>query len=264
DRTNLVDGGNISGSQTATLTITNAALTNAGTYVVSLSVSNVVQATPSTTVNVVDRPAVQDVAATTSGAGVTFTVQATGGLLAYQWLWQSQELAGATNSALVFSNAYANASAGYYTVVVTNLLGSVTSAPPGVLFTKPATAGTYQGLFFDPTNTAMESSGFLQYTLSSSRKSFSGKLMIGANSYSFSGAFSLAHDAQVSVQRPRTNALTMHLQLVTINNNSQIIGSVSDGVWTASVGGNRLYYSGGTTKILAGKYTLALENTNSS
>ena len=47
DRTNLVDGGNISGSQTATLTITNAALTNAGTYVVSLSVSNVVQATPS-------------------------------------------------------------------------------------------------------------------------------------------------------------------------------------------------------------------------
>src|SRR5437016_5483448 len=42
DRTNLVDGGNISGSQTATLTITNAALTNAGTYVASLSVSNVV------------------------------------------------------------------------------------------------------------------------------------------------------------------------------------------------------------------------------
>ena len=50
DRTNLVDGGNISGSQTATLTITNAALTNAGTYVVSLSVSNVVQATPSAVV----------------------------------------------------------------------------------------------------------------------------------------------------------------------------------------------------------------------
>ncbi len=264
DRTNLVDGGNISGSQTATLTITNAALTNAGNYSVVLSVSNVVQATAASAVYVVDQPVVQDVVASTSGASVTFTAVATGGLLSYQWLWQGQPLAGATNSSLVFPNAYANASAGYYTVIVTNLLGSVTSAPPGVLFTKPAQAGTYQGLFFDPTNTALESSGFLQYTLSSSQKSFSGKLLIGANSYSFSGAFSLAHDAQISVQRPNTNALTMHLQLVTINNNSQIIGSVSNGFWTASVGGNRLYYSGGTTTILAGKYTLALDNTNSS
>jgi hypothetical protein len=264
DRTNLVDGGNVSGSQTATLTITSAALTNAGNYVVSLSVSNIVVATPSAAVYVLDLPAVQDVAATTSGAGITFTAQATGGLLAYQWLWQGQQLAGATNSTLVFTNAYANASAGYYSVAVTNFLGAVTSAPPGVLFTKPAQAGTYQGLFFDPTNTALESSGFIQYTLSSSKKSFSGKLMIGANSYSFSGAFSLAHDAQVAVQRPKTNALAMQLQLVTLNNNSQIIGSVSDGIWTASVGGNRLYYSGGTTTSLAGRYTVAFENTNSS
>src|SRR5439155_778711 len=96
DGTILVDGGNISGSQTATLTITNAALTNAGTYVVSLSVSNVVQATPSAVVNVVDQPVVQDVVASTSGASVTFSALATGGLLSYQWLWQGQPLAGAT------------------------------------------------------------------------------------------------------------------------------------------------------------------------
>jgi len=44
----------------------------------------------------------------------------------------------------------------------------------------------------------------------------------------------------------------------------QIIGTVSNGFWIASVGGNRLYYSGGTTTSLAGKYTVAFENTNSS
>src|SRR5262249_54456726 len=139
--------------------ITNIQLSNAAIYTVTLSATGMVQGTATSTVYVIAQPAIQDVATATSGASVSFTVLATGGLLSYQWLWQGQTLAGATNSALVFSNAYASASAGYYTVLVTNQLGSATSAPPGLLFTKPTPAGTYQGIFFDDTNLALDSSG---------------------------------------------------------------------------------------------------------
>src|SRR5438093_4821640 len=112
--TSLVDGGQISGSLTPALTIADSQFTNSGIYTVSLSLTGVVQATASATVYVVDQPIIQSLVPETTGASVTFTVNATGGLLAYQWTWQGQPIPGATGSALVFADAYAQASAGYY------------------------------------------------------------------------------------------------------------------------------------------------------
>jgi len=61
------------------------------------------------------------------GGTATFTVTATGTLpLSYQWCFNGTNLAGQTTTALSLSNVQA-AQAGSYTVVVTNVAGSVTS-----------------------------------------------------------------------------------------------------------------------------------------
>jgi uncharacterized repeat protein (TIGR03803 family) len=65
------------------------------------------------------------------GSSVTFTVDAIGSTnLYYQWQLNGANLAGATNS------GYTTTNAGSYTVVVSNVVGVVTSAPPAVLTLK--------------------------------------------------------------------------------------------------------------------------------
>src|SRR6266436_5104790 len=172
----------------------------------------------------------------------------------------------ATASSLVyvvaFANAYNDASAGFYSVTVTNPMGETTFSGSGFLFTKPTPSGTYQGLFFDTNNVTPDSSGFFQYTLSASKRSFSGKIILGVKTYPFSGAFSLAHDSQVLVARRNDTPLTLQLQLVTTNDTPQVFGTLTDGNWLAEVRGNRLAFSSRTPTALAGRYTLSLLNTN--
>jgi hypothetical protein len=64
-----------------------------------------------------------------AGANPTFAVIATGtGPLAYQWLFNNNRLASATDTMLALTNISA-AQAGEYVVIVTNAFGSATSAP---------------------------------------------------------------------------------------------------------------------------------------
>lgn len=53
--------------------------------------------------------------------------------LSYQWRKNDTEILGATNAAYSFSGAFTAGDSGAYTVVVTNSLGSVTSAPASVV-----------------------------------------------------------------------------------------------------------------------------------
>src|SRR5262245_48456697 len=142
----LVDDSQVSGSVTPTLTISDLQFTNTGTYSVSLSYTGVVQTTAASAVYVVDQPIIESVVPLASGGSISFIATATGGLLSYQWTWQGQPIPGATSSALVFPDAYADASAGFYTVIVTNPLGVTTWSGPSFLFTKPTPSGTYQGI----------------------------------------------------------------------------------------------------------------------
>jgi endonuclease/exonuclease/phosphatase family metal-dependent hydrolase len=65
----------------------------------------------------------------TNGANVTFSVSATGTPpLAYQWQLNNTNLPGATSSNLTLT-AVTFAQAGFYSVVITNVLGSAGSAP---------------------------------------------------------------------------------------------------------------------------------------
>jgi hypothetical protein len=258
----LADTNRLSGSQGPVLTITNAALSDSGTYLLT-ALSNGSPVTVTFVVYVLAPPVIERLDFFIVGNVLTFQVQATGGLLFYQWSWQGIDIAGATNHALVFTNADLTASAGYYTVRVRNPRGETNAPPPGVLFTKPAPSGTYQGLFFDETMPALESSGWFQYTLSASKRSFSGKLTITNNVYTFSGAVTPAQDGLLTAQPKRGGSpVTLRLQLLTTNNNPQVIGTVSNEFWIASLRGNRLALDAPSPSPLAGRYTLAFQNTN--
>jgi alpha-tubulin suppressor-like RCC1 family protein len=71
----------------------------------------------------------------------SFTVAATGYYLNYQWRKDGVDLAGATNPTYHLPYAHTN-DAGNYTVVVSNSVGSVTSAPPAVLTVNPVAPGS--------------------------------------------------------------------------------------------------------------------------
>jgi alpha-tubulin suppressor-like RCC1 family protein/uncharacterized protein YjbI with pentapeptide repeats len=85
------------------------------------------------------------------GATVTLSVTASGqGPLAYQWLFNGTNLAGATSSSLVLTNVQL-ADAGAYSVLVTNVFGAAASSTailtvvPILITLQPQTQAIYQG-----------------------------------------------------------------------------------------------------------------------
>jgi hypothetical protein len=76
----------------------------------------------------------------TIGGNATFNVGAAGSIpLSYQWQFNGNPLAGATNSSLTLSNVLLS-SAGPYSVVVTNAAGSITSSVATLTVTLPPAA----------------------------------------------------------------------------------------------------------------------------
>jgi hypothetical protein len=193
---------------------------------------------------------------------IAFKVEAGGSApLHYQWTWQGEDIPGATGDTLAYTNAASTANAGYYAVRVWNDYGQVSSPPPGLLFTKPVPAGTYQGIFFDTNNPSPETSGSFQYSLSASRRSYSGKVTMGKTTYRFSGSFSEAHDSLVTSLPGRDGkTLTLALQLVTTEGLGRIKGWVSTDEWVVPLQGNRIGFTSESPALQAGKYTLALQH----
>ncbi|HWC58547.1 MAG TPA: immunoglobulin domain-containing protein, partial [Verrucomicrobiae bacterium] len=123
----------ISGAVSSTITVTNAQLTNAGTYSVivtnnfgsvtsSFATLMVTNAAPSITA----QPQNQSV---TVGNTATFSIAASGtSPLGYQWYFNTNTLiAGALTNSLTITNAQLT-NAGAYLVVITNSVGSTTSS----------------------------------------------------------------------------------------------------------------------------------------
>ena len=127
-----LDGSNIPGATEASYTIPFVQTNDAGNYrvVVSNAVNSIVSQPASLTVLVPPSivslvPLSQTVIA---GSSVAFTVTAAGTLpLRYQWLFNGAEVLDATSPVLTFNNVQPD-DAGPYRVVVTNLVGAVTSA----------------------------------------------------------------------------------------------------------------------------------------
>ncbi len=125
------NGANISGATNSTLTLTNTLLSQAGNYAVLVTntFGSVTSTNAALTILVpaaiTKQPTNQMVVI---GGTATFSVQATGTTnLIYQWSFNSTNIAGATNAALVLSNVQLSQS-GTYAVLVTNLYGSILSS----------------------------------------------------------------------------------------------------------------------------------------
>jgi len=158
------DGGNLSGSATAVLSLTNVQLTDSSSFQVvitniagssnSVMVSLMVNPAPIPP-TIVSQPTNQSVIA---GAGVSFSVGASGTApLGYQWRKNNANLnnggnvAGATTATLTLSTVSTNDIASYL-VVVTNVAGSTNSAAatltvsvPPVITAQPAAQGVFVG-----------------------------------------------------------------------------------------------------------------------
>jgi T5SS/PEP-CTERM-associated repeat protein len=123
-------GSDLPGATSSTYTRANVQPADGGSYTVIIT--NLTGSVTSTaTLTVVAPPSItvapqsQTVA---QGSNVTFTVVASGSGLAYQWRFGGSDLPGATSSAYTQANVQP-ADAGIYTVVITNIAGSVTSTP---------------------------------------------------------------------------------------------------------------------------------------
>jgi len=143
--TNLTDNAQISGATTNILNLTGVGITNAGNYRVVVTDRHASSTTSSVaTLTVLLPPTITaqpQSAALLVGSDVVFNVTAVGTApLAYQWRFNGSAIPGATTNGLTMTNLQL-AAAGEYTVQITNIAGSITSAvatlsfvfPPGVL-----------------------------------------------------------------------------------------------------------------------------------
>jgi hypothetical protein len=151
---NLIDGGNVSGATTATLTLAEAALADTGAaYRV---VVNNVCAAPATsaaatlTVNsppsITDQP---DNLTVCAGSSASFSVTATGTALTYQWRKDGSNISGATSSTLTINPA-GTGDAGSYDVVV-----SGTCSPSATSVAVTLTVNTLPAITSQPSSQAV-------------------------------------------------------------------------------------------------------------
>lgn len=132
--TNLADGGEIYGSQTAALTIAPAQMADQGIYQVVITnafgavtsdITILTVTVKGVAPQITGQPSNQTVVV---GASVTFSVTATGtSPLTYQWMTNDVPLAGATNSAVTIDSVTAS-NAGYYSSLAANEYGTNTSS----------------------------------------------------------------------------------------------------------------------------------------
>ncbi|MGA2177811.1 MAG: immunoglobulin domain-containing protein, partial [Verrucomicrobiota bacterium] len=141
---------NIGNATNSSLTLTNLALTNSGTYVVTVSnaLASVVSSNATLTVSAVPPTIVTQPINQTVVVGFTtsFAVTAEGtSPLSYQWTFNTTNIGNATNASLTLTNVQFN-QAGSYAVQVSNTVGSVTSSnallsvtalPPPTIVTQP-------------------------------------------------------------------------------------------------------------------------------
>jgi hypothetical protein len=139
------DGAPITGANAASLVISNVQLADAGSY--SVVVGNVVGSATSSAASLsVNAPVTLSAqpqgGLVVPGGSLTLSVSASGtGPLTYRWFRNGTSLAGASGPDYSITDAK-DIHAGSYTVMVTNIVGSVTSEPAAVMLALPVSIVT--------------------------------------------------------------------------------------------------------------------------
>ena len=137
DGVNLSDGGGISGATTSSLGLSNVQAANLGSYTVTVSNGYGGVISQRATLSLATPPSIQvqpQNRTNAAGTTATFEVVASGGGLNYQWqrsgtnITDGGYISGAGTDLLVLAPATKSDETSY-TVVITNLAGSVTSSP---------------------------------------------------------------------------------------------------------------------------------------
>jgi poly(3-hydroxybutyrate) depolymerase len=135
----------LSGCTDTNLCLTNVQTSHAGSYRVVITnleaavTSQVAQLTVVASPPVISPSTLFQHLGVDVGSNASFTVSALGAALSYQWRLDGYDLVGKTGKTIILTNAQL-ADEGDYTVVVTNLLGAVTSPPARLWVTPPASA----------------------------------------------------------------------------------------------------------------------------
>jgi hypothetical protein len=180
--------------------------------------------------------------------------------LRFEWLKNGLKNPGANATSLTLPGLNSTSAASYQ-MIAANSYGAVTSQVAVLTLTPNPffnLTGTYDGLFAQ-SNAQFESSGFLRLTLGA-LGSFSGHLLNAGGSYNFSGAFSLAGQAEVPVARGADAApliVDLNLDLTT---NEQILGVVSNAEWSAPLQAGRATFGATNVFPAHGRFTMLFMN----
>lgn len=186
-----------------------------------------------------------------AGQEVAFTVTANGfPLPSYQWQFNGAPIPGETAATLYLTSVTA-ANAGQYSVVVGNNVGTLTSDAVTLAVNIPdtITVGTYNGLYFDPSNPAHPSSGFVSFKLAAGGD-FSGTMQNGKKKNPFHGKFGA--DGRATNEVPGVGTVELYADRDAGN---LVTGRVLGSGWTAHLGARVATTSGGRR---AGAYTLVI------
>ncbi len=175
--------------------------------------------------------------------------------LRYAWEKNGVRIAGAAGPKLTLAGLVAG-SAASYRMIAGNSYGSVTSTV-AVLSLVPNPfvnlTGNYYGLFLE-SPARFESSGFLQLRLGT-LGGFSGSILNAGRSNGFSGGFSVAGQARVTVA---SSIVNMNLDLA--GGSEQITGGVSNASWSAGLRADRATFGGTNPFLTGGKFNMAFQN----
>jgi uncharacterized repeat protein (TIGR03803 family) len=124
--------------------------------------------------------------------------------------------------------------------------------------------GTYNGLVFQSNSPSQASSGFIGLALNKTG-AFAARLTVGGARSTFKGVFDSSGNATNTVARKNLSSLTVVLHLLAESNDTdQIVGTVSDGVFTSDLLADLAIFTRLNPCPWAGQYTFVLEPVDNS
>jgi hypothetical protein len=116
--------------------------------------------------------------------------------------------------------------------------------------------GTFTGLFFETNDVRVGCAGAFTLKLTDQGK-YTALLQLGGKRWPASGHFDLLGQATNVITRQGTNALTVAWAM-DLTGSDQITGTISDGVWTSQLLGDRAVFGKTNPPAQAGAYTLVV------